>query len=189
MTEQEKRDKMVKIVNKYNGTVGYDIPELSVHRNFYPKESKNVSFFELERLSFIPGGESILTNYLEITDESVVMELFNRKSEPEYHYSEEDVKKLLISGSLDQFLDCLDFGPDVVKDMIKDLSVKLPLNDMEKRQAIKDKLKFDVTRAIEIKNTKYDGDAENGTNASEPTERKRRTATAAPTGRRYQPSK
>ena len=34
MTEQEKRDKMVKIINKYNGTVGYDIPELSIHRNF-----------------------------------------------------------------------------------------------------------------------------------------------------------
>ena len=68
------KNKVVKVINKFNGTVGYDVPEMGVHRNFYPKESKNVSFFELERLSFIPGGESILTNYLEIADESVVFE-------------------------------------------------------------------------------------------------------------------
>jgi len=60
------------------------------------------------------------------------------------------------TGSLDEFLDCLDFAPDVVKDMIKDISVTLPLNDVAKRDAIKEKLNFDVARAIEIKNTKTD---------------------------------
>ena len=58
------------------------------------------------------------------------------------------------NGSLEQFLDCLDFAPDVIKDMIKDLAVELPLNDMAKRQAIQDKLGFDVTKAIEIANRK-----------------------------------
>ena len=88
------KNKMVKVINKFSGTVGYDVPEMGVHRNFYPKESKEISFEELERLSFIPGGDVILRNHLEIVDEDVIMALFNEKPEPEYHYSENDVKQL-----------------------------------------------------------------------------------------------
>ena len=188
-----KKDTKIKVINKFNGTVGYDVPELGVHRNFYPKESKDISFDELEKLSFIPGGDDILKNYLEITDENVIMELFNEKSEPEYHYSEEDVKKLLTAGSLDQFLDCLDFAPDAIKDMIKDMAVELPLNDMAKRNAIQEKLGFDVTKAIEIKNTKYDGENEADIKENDSHSGRRAApiksdkTTAAPSGRRYKP--
>lgn len=185
------KNKMVKVINKFSGTVGYDVPEMGVHRNFYPKESKEISFEELERLSFIPGGDVILRNYLEIVDEDVIMALFNEKPEPEYHYSENDVKQLLTTGTLDQFLDCLDFAPDVIKDMIKDLAVELPLNDMAKRQAIQDKLGFDVTKAIEIKNTKYDGETEEiietKTSGRRAAPIKADSTTAAPSGRRYKP--
>lgn len=189
------QNKAVKVINKYNGIVGYQVPELGVNRTFYPKESKNITFNELEKLSFLPGGESILKNYLEITDEDVIMELFNTKLEPEYHYSEEDVKTLLTTGSLDQFLDCLDFAPQVIIDLIKDMAVNLPVNDMAKREAIKEKLGFDVTKAIEIKNTKYDGEDENTSAAESSTKSVRRVApiksasSTAPTGRRYQPNK
>jgi len=185
------KNKMVKVINKFGGTVGYDVPEMGIHRNFYPKESKEISFEELERLSFMPGGDVILKNYLEIVDEDVIMALFNEKPEPEYHYSENDVKQLLTIGTLDQFLDCLDFAPDAIKNTIKDLAVELPLNDMNKRQAIKDKLGFDVTRAIEIKNTKYDGEVEETTETKISGRRaapiKTDNVTAAPSGRRYKP--
>ena len=188
------KDRMVKVINKFNGIVGYTIPEMNLHRNFYPKENKDIRFEELERLSFVPGGDSILKDYLEIADEDVIMALFNQKPEPEYHYSEEDVKKLLMEGSLDQFLDCLDFAPSVVKEMIKDFAVKLPLNDMNKRQAIQEKLGFDVTKAIEIKNTKYDGADEEEFVKAKENKTSRRTAplksekiAAAPSGRRYTP--
>ena len=188
------KNKMVKVINKFNGIVGYEVPELDVNRTFYPKESKNISYDELEKLSYLPGGSSILKNYLEIADEEVIMELFNIKPEPEYHYSEDDVKKLLTTGSLDQFLDCLDFAPPVIIDMIKDMAVTLPLNDMAKRDAIKDKIGFDVTKAIEIKNTKYDGEAEENNIEERTSASGRRTApiktdnsSAAPSGRRYKP--
>ena len=185
------KKKMIKVINKHRGSVGYQIPELGIRRKFYPKEDKNISFDELERLSFIPGGDVILKEFLEITDEDAVMELFNKHSEPEYHYSEQDIKKLLTSGTLDQFLDCLDFAPEAVKDTIKSMAVDLPLNDMSKRQAILDKLGFDVTKAIEIKNTKYDGETEETieTKASgrRATPIKTDNATAAPSGRRYKP--
>lgn len=186
------KDKMVKVINKFSGTVGYDVPEMGIHRNFYPHEKKEISFGELEKLSFIPGGDVILKDYLEIVDEEAVIALFNEAPEPEYHYSEEDVKKLLTVGSLDQFLDCLDFAPDVIKDMIKDLAVELPLNDMEKRQAIQDKLGFDVTKAIEIKNTKFDSETEKISEKEVKIGRraapiKTDAVTAAPSGRRYKP--
>ena len=187
------KNKMIKVINKFNGIVGYEVPELGVNRTFYPRESKNISYDELEKLSYLPGGSSILRNYLEITDEEVIMELFNIKPEPEYHYSEDDVKKLLITGSLDQFLDCLDFAPPVIIDMIKDMAVTLPLNDMAKREAIKDKIGFDVTKAIEIKNTKYDGEVENNVEEKASTSGRRTVpikndnSSAAPSGRRYKP--
>ena len=186
------RNAMIKVINKFNGIVGYDVPELGINRTFYPKESKNISYNELERLSYLPGGESILKDYLEITDENAISELFNIKTEPEYHYSENDVKALLTTGSLDQFLDCLDFAPPVIIDMIKDMAVTLPLNDMAKREAIKNKIGFDVTKAIEIKNTKYDGETENvEENVTHSTRRaapiKKEETFTAPSGRRYKP--
>jgi len=39
----------------------------------------------------------------------------------------------MTTGSLDEFLDCLDFAPSVIIDMIKVLAVDLPLNDVSKR--------------------------------------------------------
>ena len=74
--------------------------------------------------------------------------------------------------------------------MIKDMAVALPLNDVTKREAIRDKTGFDVTKAIEIKNTKYDG-GDDVEPVQEHTGRRtapiKSEAATAPTGRRYQP--
>ena len=189
------KDTLIKVVNKYNGTVGYNVPDLGVHRNFYPNESKDITFDELEKLSFSPGGEAILKDFLEIQNKEAITKLFATEPEPEYHYTKDDIKKLMQTGTLDQFLDCLDFAPQSVKEIIKDMAVELPLNDVEKRNAIQEKLGFDVNKAIEIKNTKYDG-GEEDTSGDFGRINKRRTApiksenvTAAPSGRRYNPIK
>ena len=71
--------------------------------------------------------------------------------EPEYYYSREDIINLMQNGSLDEFLDCLDFAPDSVLETIKSLSVSLPLNDVAKRKAILDKLNFNVDNAVRNK--------------------------------------
>ena len=189
------KDTLIKVINKDNGVVGYTVPDLGVHRNFYPGETKEVTYEELEKLSFIPGGMVILKELLEITDREAIKQLFSKEPEPEYHYTKDDVKQLLLTGTLDQFLDCLDFAPEVVKDMIKDMAVDLPLNDMAKRQAILEKMGFDVTKAIEIKNTKYDSGEEDASgdfgriNKRRTTPVKSENTTAAPSGRRYNPTK
>lgn len=151
------KNTLIKVLNKDNGRVGYSVPDLGIVRNFEPNETKEVTFEELEKLSYSRGGLIILRELLEITNEEAATKIFNKNSEPEYHYTKDDVKLLLEKGTLDQFLDCLDFAPEVIKEMIKSMAVEIELNDMSKRKAILEKLGFDVTKAIDIKNTKYDG--------------------------------
>ena len=141
----------VKVVNRTNNTVGYSIPDMqNLHRNYTAKEEKIITFGELRSLSYVPGGMEIIKNYLVIKDPDVIKAL-NINIEPEYYYDEKEIINLMQNGSLDEFLDCLDFAPDGVLDLIKEISVKLPLNDVIKRKAIFDKLGFNVDKAIDMK--------------------------------------
>ena len=184
------KDTIIKVKNKFGGTVGYDVPDTNLHRNFYPNQTREVTYDELEKVYYSPGGEVILREFLEIEDEEAIKQLFESNVEPEYHYNREDIKKLMLTGTLDQFLDCLDFAPSVTKEIIKEMAVDLPLNDMEKRQAIQDKLNFNVTKAIEIKNTKFDGGDEDTSGNKTQTKRRAPAPKAAPvpSGRRYTPT-
>lgn len=141
----------IEVTNRDRGSVGYIIPDLgNLNRQFESGETKTITFEELEKLSWVPGGKYILDNCLVIHDEEAISELLN-KVEPEYYYSKEDIEKLLTTGSIEEFLDCLDFAPDGVKNLVKDMAMALPLNDVVKRKAILDKLGFDVTKALELK--------------------------------------
>ena len=139
----------IKVTNRDNGSVGYSVPDLGVHRTFQPKESKEISAEELRKLSYLPGGDVIIKDYLIIHNEELLKELLG-EVEPEYYYSEDEVKTLLLSGSLEQLQDCLDFAPNGVIDLIKSLAVSLKIDNVSKRKAIQEKTGFNVTRAIEI---------------------------------------
>ena len=142
----------VKVINRAgNGIVSYTIPDMgNLYRVFQDGEEKILTYEEIRKLSYIPGGEILLEEYLIIDDKEVLKEL-NFDPEPEYYYSEEDIINLMKNGSLDEFLDCLDFAPEGVKETIKILAVDLPLNDVAKRKAINEKLHFNVDNAIAIK--------------------------------------
>lgn len=141
---------LIKVVNRDNGSVGYTIPDLgNLHRNFQPKEEKEVTMEELRKLSYLPGGEVLLQDCLIIKNAEAIAELLG-DVEPEYHYTEADVKQLLLYGTMDQFMDCMDFAPQGVIDLVKTMAVDLKINNIEKREAIKEKTGFDVTKAIEI---------------------------------------
>ena len=62
--------------------------------------------------------------------------------------SEGQIRELLLRGSLDAFLDALDFAPLGVIDLIKSMAVSLPLTDLNKRKALKEKTGFDVDSAL-----------------------------------------
>lgn len=158
------KNKLIKVTNRKNGTVGYIIPEMgNLQRQFAPGVSKEIPFEELQNLCWIKGGRVILKNYLIIEDPEAVKAL-QMTVEPEYYYSDKDIIEIMTKGTLDQFLDMLDFSNMGVKESIKQLAVDLPLNDVAKRQAILEKLSFNVDNAIMVKNAKFDNGEEDTTN-------------------------
>lgn len=144
--------KKVKIVNRAgNGVVSYTIPDMgNLQRVFQDGEEKVITFEEVRKLSYVPGGMVLLNDYLVIEDKQVLEEL-NMAPEQEYFYTKEDIERLMKEGSLEEFLDCLDFAPEGVLEAIKTLSVELPLNDVAKRKAILEKMNFNVDNAVRNK--------------------------------------
>ena len=139
--------KLTNVTNRSSGITIYRIPEHNIRREFAPGETKQVTYEELVWLSNQPGGSRLMQDMLLIRDAAVTDNLAIH-TEPEYYMSEADVAKLLQEGSLDELLDALDFAPEGVIDIIKDQSVKLPLYDMQKRDAIFKATGFDVTAVL-----------------------------------------
>lgn len=142
--------KVVKVTNRDNGSVGYYVPDLQVRRNFARNETKNITVEELEKLSYVPGGEYILTHCLKVDDLDVIQEILNKNLEPEYSYTEKDIDYMLTKASMDEFLDCLDFAPEGVINLLKIRAVETNLNDVSKRKAILEKTGFSVDSAVMI---------------------------------------
>ena len=151
---------ILKVSNRDNGSVGYTIPDLgNLHRTFQPGETKEVTMGELRKLSYLPGGLNILKNLLIIDNKEAVEELVG-EVEPEYYYTEEDIKKLITEGSLEQFEDCLDFAPRGTINLLKKLSVEMKLNDMAKRKALLAVTGFNVTNAINANEASVEDDSD-----------------------------
>lgn len=154
-------DKMIKVTNRDNGHVGYTIPDLNnLTRTFTANETKEISMNELRKLSYIPGGKVLLRDYLVLNNQEAIEELLN-KVEPEYFYTEEDIKNLLLNGSLDALKDCIDYAPIGTLDLLKKVAVELPLNDVAKRKAILEMTGFSIDSAIMVnEETKEDKNIE-----------------------------
>ena len=140
-------NKMYNVKNRSASMVVYRIPEDGIRREFAPGESKKIGYSELEKLSYQSGGRALMANFLQIEDESVTDNL-NIRTEAEYYMSEDQIVDLIKSGSLDAFLDCLDYAPVGVIDLLKKYAVSIPMNDIQKRKALKEKTGFDVDVAI-----------------------------------------
>lgn len=141
---------MIKVSNRSHGTVVYNIPERHIRKEFAPKETKTISFDEIVAVTNQAGGRELFYDYLLIQDEAALHEALNVQEEPEYWLTNEKVPTWITTCTLAEFKDALDFAPDGVKDLIKSYAVSLPLNDVAKREAIKEQLGFDVSKALEL---------------------------------------
>lgn len=173
------KKKIYNVKNRSASFIVVRIPELGIRREFSPGESQRMTFEELEKLSFQPGGRELMASFLQVMEDEVNNEL-NIPREAEYYMSEQQIVDLMRSGSLEQFEDCLDFAPIGVIDLVKEIAIKMPLTDTIKIQVLKDKTGFDVIRALE--NAKED--------APEPVETTPKTEPKATTssGRRTTPN-
>lgn len=142
--------KKVRVTNRSNSIVIYRVDDLKVRREFAPREVKMIPVEELVALSQKQGGAYILRNSLFIEDVATVNEM-SMKVEPEYYLDDKGVIDLLSNGSVDALLDCLDFAPGGVIDLVKKYAVELPLTDTRKIKAIADKTGFKVDLALKHK--------------------------------------
>ena len=140
-------NKFCNVKNRSGSHIVYNIPEDGIRRAFAPGEVKKISFEELEKLTYQAGGMEIITRFLQVQDNEV-LNSFNMRVEPEYHMNEQQVANLIVNGSLDAFLDALDFAPDGVIDLIKRMCISLPVTDYNKMKALKEKTGLDVEAAL-----------------------------------------
>lgn len=109
---------LVNVKNRSNNTVIYNIPDGNVRRTFSPLETKQISSEELQKLVYQPGGPELLAGYLVVEDKKLLAQLLG-VPQPEYWLDEAGVVRMLTEASLDEFLDCLDFAPPGVLEMIQ----------------------------------------------------------------------
>ena len=171
----------IKVKNRSASRVGYSLPDLHVRRVFAAGEIKAIDSHELEVLAYQPGGRYILDNHLQVASEDL-HKLGFAEPEREYFLSEDEVKELILRGSLDEFLDCLDFAPLGIIDLIKKFAVSLPIADLNKAEAIKNKTGFDVLKAIENEKAVKEEESKNTNESADAP--KRRTESAATTPER-----
>ena len=175
---------MYRVKNRGASTVVYKIADKGIRREFKPGQIMQISSEELEELTFQPGGTMILSQFLQILDLDGI-QAAHIKTEPEYHMSEADVAKLITSGSLDAFLDALDFAPIGVIDLIKKLSISIPMVDIPKRKALKEKTGFDVEAAL--KHNEEDKEDDQKTILKQNSGERRVKTEEVPAGRRTTP--
>lgn len=151
---------LIAVTNRSDFYVGYPIPDGVGERDFAPGETKKITFEELQKLSFSGngGGMALLKEYFIIQDEEA-LDLILGNVEPEYYYTDEEVKELLLNGTYEQLLDTLDFGTAGVIELIKKYIVDLEIPDLRKRDAVQQKTGLDVNKAILIKK-EYEEDNE-----------------------------
>ena len=137
----------MKIKNRSANLVVYSIEDLNIHRRFAPGEVKDVTMEEIQKLLYQPGGQALFEKYLQVSSADMTALGFGEQ-EPEYHYSEDMIKNIMINGTLNEFLDFLDFAPEGAISIAKDLAIKLPLTDMNKAEGMKKATGFDVIKAI-----------------------------------------
>lgn len=169
--------KYYNVKNRSASRVCYSIPEDHIRRAFAPGETKKISYDELLKLTYQPGGKEIMVAFLQIED-TTALKNFNINPQPEYYMSEEQIINLLKTGSLEAFLDCLDYAPVGVLDLIKKYSISLPLSDYNKKKALKDKFGYDVDTILDnLEDDKAETDNDKAKEKSE-----------APSGRRTVPN-
>lgn len=164
-------NRRVSVRSRTEGSVAYKLDSLRVARS-WPKSGSvlQISIDELKELMVYPGGEYILRNLVIIEDEAARIEILGAEVQPEYNYTEDEIKYLLYEAEDNALLDCLDYAPVGVLELIKEFSLEKMPNTTAKIKAINQKLNINLNKIIEMMRDD-DDDA-----AKQPTANGRRTA-------------
>jgi len=179
---------LILVRNRNNGSTGYTIPDRGLWRLFAPGETKKIPFEELQQLQYQPGGDYTLKNLLVIENKEA-LDMLNIQVEPEYNYTEADIRQVLLSGTIEQLEDFLDFAPEGAIELCKDIAVKEEIPDIRKRDIISKVTGFNINNAINVNHAMNAEDKKPQEekkerrvkiDAEEPATRQRRTSPIAP---------
>lgn len=118
-------DRPVRVSNVARRRVSYVLPELNNTTRSFPAapssgrtEVKVITFHELYLLANSPGGAKLIHENLQIKDNEVRKAL-DLPTDPEFDYTVEDVRRIMVNGSKEEILDALDFGPVYIAQWMK----------------------------------------------------------------------
>ena len=161
-------ERAIRVWKRAKGKVVYSLDDPKVYRVWNRNdEVKMITFHELYTLSNAPGGRGILQYFLLIKDQEVLQAL-DLPLDPEYQYTEEDCRKLILKGTKDQILDALEFGGYGVATLIKKAATEVKIDSTSRKKMINGIFGFDLDLI-------YDNQkAINSGNGNKETTRKRR---------------
>jgi hypothetical protein len=99
-----------RVTNRSTSRVSYSIPEDNIRRMFAPGETKMIPYWELEKLTYQPGGCAIIAEYLIVENDEAIRKI-GMPTEPEDYMTKDQVINLMTTGSIDAWIDCLNFAP------------------------------------------------------------------------------
>lgn len=139
----------MKVINRSDSTVTYELPELSVRRTFSPGEEKDITGKELETLYQQTGGYPLIKDFLLVGDRDWVLRHYP-DAPIEYFWNFDDIRKCILEDSPELFSETLDYAPEGVVDVIKRLAWQLPMTDLNKVEALREKTGFDAQAATQL---------------------------------------
>lgn len=149
MEEKINSIKLVPVTNRDNGLVCLKLSNNKLIE-FNQGQTRKVSIDDLIEANSSTGNRVILRDYLVIQDKEA-LDILEMEPEPEYFYSEKEIRKLLSEGTLEQLEDCLNFAPGGVIDLLKDIAVEIKLPDTRKRELIAKKTGFNIDNILYVK--------------------------------------
>lgn len=141
----------MKVTNRSDGNVTYNLEEMHIRRVFAPNENKDIEVKELDTLFQLDGGAELIKHHLLVHDREWVEKRWDAPEE--YFWTYEDVMNCVKNDTLELFAETLDFAPQGVIELIKMAAWRLPLTDLNKINVIRTKLNFDVQAAVQIMST------------------------------------
>lgn len=144
-------DVVVRVRNLTDQTIAYVIPELKVRRVFRDFETKEITAHELRQLWYMPGGARLLQDFLAVENKELAEEFGVSEDSflHEYSWTLEDIKRVLLKGSIDELADALDFAPLGIIDTLVSQAIALELADMNKDRLIQEKTGHNISKMIQ----------------------------------------
>lgn len=137
----------MKVMNRDIGQTGYHLPELQIRRVFNVGEIKELKEEEILLLYNTDAGRLMLCQILQIQNKEFVRKNIWPEAPVEYFWTKEDIKKCLLEDSVELFAETLEYAPEGVINILKDLAWRLPLTDLNKCNIMVEKLGFDPVKA------------------------------------------